>query len=86
MMNKRFKINKHHSSYDKATEYALRSIYEDCIIKFDGQEFSYNKRTNELKIKDFNLISIYKPRFIDKFCNPFAELIRQEINTIQEEA
>lgn len=75
----RFKINKHHSSYDKATEYALRVIYDDCIIKVQGQEFSYNQETNELKIADYNLTSIYKPKFIDNFCEPFAELIRQEM-------
>ena len=46
-------INKHHSSYDKATEHALRAIYEDVIIKIDGQVYEYDKQRNELSIKDF---------------------------------
>lgn len=81
--NKRNAINKHHTSYDKATEHALRAIYEDVVIHYDGQEFSYDKQRNELTVKDFyKPASIYRPEFSkDKlFCNPFKELIRQEVN------
>lgn len=76
----RFKINKHRSSYDKATEYALRTIYDDVVIKVDGQTISYNKDKNELYIKDYNLTSTYQPEFKGLFCNPFAKLIRKEVN------
>ena len=81
--NKRNAINKHHSSYDKATEHALRAIYEDVVIKVDGQVYEYDKQHNELHIKDFYKDSIYKPEFSkdNLFCNPFKELIRQEVNT-----
>lgn len=79
--NKRNAINKHHSSYDKATEYALRAIYEGCIIHYQCQTFEYDKQRNELKVSDFyKPASIYRPEFKGTFCNPFAELIRQEIN------
>lgn len=78
--NKRNTINKHHSSYDKATEHALRAIFEDVIIKIDGQVYEYNKQRNELHIKDFYKDSIYKPEFKGNFCNPFKELIRQAVN------
>lgn len=84
--NKRNAINKHHTSYDKATEHALRAIYEDVVIHYDGQEFSYDKQRNELTVKDFyKPASIYRPEFSkDKlFCNPFKELIRQEVNNGQ---
>lgn len=77
---KRNTINKHHSSYDKATEHALRAIYEDVIIKIDGQVYEYDKQRNELSIKDFYKSSVYKPEFKGNFCNPFKELIRQEVN------
>lgn len=78
--NKRNTINKHHSSYDKATEHALRAIFEDVIIKIDGQVYEYDKQRNELHIKDFYKDSIYKPEFKGNFCNPFKELIRQAVN------
>lgn len=82
---KRNTINKHHSSYDKATEYALRAIYEGCIIHYQCQTFEYDKQHNELKVSDFyKPASIYRPKFEtlmgNEFCNPFAELIRQEVN------
>lgn len=82
---KRNAINRHNSSYDRATEYALRAIYDDVIIKFQGQEFSYDKQRNELKVQDFyNPASIYQPEFKNfmgnEICNPFAKLIRQEMN------
>lgn len=83
-IKKRNAINKHHSSYDKATEYALRAIYEGCIIHYQCQTFEYDKQCNELKVSDFyKPASIYKPEFSkDKlFCNPFKELVRQEVNT-----
>lgn len=76
---KRNAINKHHTSYDKATEHALRAIYEDVSIKIDGQIFDYDKQRNELTVKDFYGTSIYKPFFNAGFCNPFKELIRQEV-------
>lgn len=79
---KRNTINKHHSSYDKATEHALRAIFEDVVIKLDGQVFSYDKQRNELSIKDFYGTSIYKPSFNGVLCNPFKELVRQEVNTL----
>lgn len=80
-LKKRNTINKHHQSYDRATEHALRAIFEDVIIKLDGQEFSYDKQRNELTIKDFYGTSIYKPDFTQgNFCNPFKELVRQEVN------
>ena len=82
--NKRNTINKHHSSYDKATEYALRAIYEGCIIHYQCQTFEYDKQYNELRVSDFyKPASIYQPEFSkDKlFCNPFAKLIRQEVNS-----
>lgn len=78
--NKRNTINRHYSSYDRGLEYALRAIYEGDIIKIDGQEFSYDKQRNELIIKDFYGASIYRPYFNGIFCNPFKELIRQEVN------
>ena len=79
-INKRNAINKHHSSYDKATEHALRAIYDDVDIKLDGQVYSYDKQRNELSIRDFYGTSIYKPEFNGIFCNPFKELVRQEVN------
>jgi hypothetical protein len=81
--NKRNTINKHHQSYDKATEHALRAIFEDVIIKIDGQVYEYDKQRNELHIKDFYKDSIYKPEFSkdNLFCNPFKELVRQEVCT-----
>lgn len=80
-IKKRNTINKHHSSYDKATEYALRAIYEGCIIHYQCQTFEYDKQHNELKVSDFyKPASIYKPEFKGNFCNPFKELIRQEVN------
>lgn len=79
-IKKRNTINKHHSSYDKATEHALRAIFEDVIIKIDGQIYEYDKQRNELHIKDFYKDSIYKPEFKGNFCNPFKELIRQAVN------
>lgn len=79
-INKRNAINKHHTSYDKATEHALRAIFEDVIIKIDGQVYEYDKQRNELHIKDFYKDSIYKPEFKGNFCNPFKELIRQAVN------
>lgn len=78
--NKRNTINKHHQSYDRATEHALRAIFEDVIIKIDGQVYEYDKQRNELHIKDFYKDSIYKPEFKGNFCNPFKELIRQAVN------
>ena len=75
----RNKVNKHHTSYDKATEHALRAIYEGCYIKYDGQEYSYDKANNELHVKDFYGESVYKPAFDGIFCNPFKELIRKEM-------
>lgn len=77
--NKRNKISKHHSSYDIATERALRCIYDGCNIKVDGQEYSYNKQRNELIIKDFYGVAIYKPKFINGFCDPFFERVTQEL-------
>lgn len=77
---KRNTINRHYSSYDKGMETALRAIYEDVIIKKDGQEYSYDKQRNELTIKDFYGTSIYKPEFNGLFCNPFKTLVRQEVN------
>ena len=78
--NKRNAINKHHSSYDKATEHALRAIFEDVVIKIDGQSFDYDKQHNELKVTDFYGTSVYKPEFKGNFCNPFKELVRKEVN------
>lgn len=78
--NKRNTINKHHTSYDKATEHALRAIFEDVIIKIDGQVYEYDKQRNELHIKDFYKDSIYKPFFNAGLCDPFKELVRQEVN------
>lgn len=82
--NKRNTINKHHSSYDKATEYALRAIFEGCVIHFQCQTFEYDKQRNELKVSDFyKPASIYRPEFKKVagsiLCNPFKELIRQEV-------
>lgn len=79
MSKDRFKINKHHSSYDKATENALRAIYDGVTIKVDGQTYSYNKESNHLIIKDFYGESIYEPKFEGIFCSPFYKLIRQEV-------
>lgn len=79
-INKRNAINKHHSSYDKATEHALRAIFEDVDIKIDGQVYSYDKQRNELNVRDFYGVSVYKPEFKGNFCNPFKELIRKEVN------
>lgn len=80
-IKKRNMINKHHSSYDKATEYALRAIYEGCIIHYQCQTFEYDKQRNELKVSDFyKPASIYKPFFNAGMCDPFKELIRQEVN------
>lgn len=77
---KRNKVNKHHTSYDKATEYALRAIHEECSIRVDGQVFSYDKDSNELRVHDFYGDSIYRPKFTGILCNPFNELIRREVN------
>lgn len=78
-INKRNAINKHHSSYDKATEHALRAIFEDVDIKIDGQVYSYDKQHNELSVRDFYGASIYRPEFTkDNLCNPFKELVRKE--------
>ena len=77
---KRNKVNKHHTSYDKATEYALRAIHEECSIRVDGQVFSYDKDSNELRVHDFYGDSIYRPKFTDILCNQFNELIRREVN------
>lgn len=80
-IKKRNVINKHHSSYDKATEYALRAIYEGCVIHYQCQTFEYDKQRNELKVSDFyKPASIYKPFFNAGMCDPFKELIRQEVN------
>ena len=80
-IKKRNTINKHHSSYDKATEYALRAIYEGCVIHYQCQTFEYDKQRNELKVSDFyKPASIYKPFFNAGMCDPFKELIRQEVN------
>lgn len=84
-IRKRNTINKHHSSYDKATEYALRAIYEGCIIHYQCQIFEYDKQRNELIVQDFyKPASIYQPEFKTvmgtEVCNPFAKLIRQEVN------
>jgi hypothetical protein len=80
-IRKRNTINKHHSSYDKATEYALRAIYEGCVIHYQCQTFEYDKQRNELKVSDFyKPASIYKPFFNAGMCDPFKELIRQEVN------
>lgn len=81
--NKRNAINRHHSSYDKATEYALRAIYDGVIIHYQCQTFEYDKQRNELIVSDFyKPASIYQPSFSGNglFCNPFATLIRQEVN------
>ena len=78
---KRNKVNKHHTSYDKATEYALRAIHEECSIRVDGQVFSYDKDSNELRVHDFYGDSIYRPKFTGILCNPFNELIRREVNS-----
>lgn len=84
-IRKRNTINKHHSSYDKATEYALRAIYEGCIIHYQCQTFEYDKQRNELKVSDFyKPASIYKPFFNAGMCDPFKELIRQEVNNDNE--
>ncbi|MBQ2349910.1 MAG: hypothetical protein II393_01385 [Cytophagales bacterium] len=84
-INKRNTINKHHSSYDKATEYALRAIYEGCVIHYQCQTFEYDKQRNELKVSDFyKPASIYKPFFNAGMCDPFKELIRQEVNNDNE--
>lgn len=80
-INKRNAINKHRTSYDKATEHALRAIYEDVIIKIDGQSFEYDKQHNHLIVKDFYGTSIYKPLFNAGLCDPFKELVRQEVNS-----
>ena len=77
---KRNKVNKHHTSYDKATEYALRAIHEECSIRVDGQVFSYDKDSNELRVHDFYGDSVYRPKFTGILCNPFNELIRREIS------
>ena len=77
---KRNKVNKHHTSYDKATEYALRAIHEECNIRVDGQVFSYDKDSNELRVHDFYGDSIYRPKFTGILCNPFNELIRREVD------
>ena len=84
-IRKRNVINKHHSSDDKATEYALRAIYEGCIIHYQCQTFEYDKQRNELKVSDFyKPASIYKPFFNAGMCDPFKELIRQEVNNDNE--
>lgn len=76
----RNKVNKHHTSYDKATEYALRAIYEGCTLRVDGQVFSYDKDSNELRVHDFYGDSIYRPKFTGILCDPFKELVRREVN------
>ena len=70
-IKKRNAINKHHSSYDKATEYALRAIYEGCVIHYQCQTFEYDKQHNELRVSDFyKPASIYQPEFSkDKLFN-----------------
>lgn len=75
----RNKVNKHHTSYDKASEHALRAIYEGCCIKYDGQLYRYDKDKNELHVQDFYGESIYKPEFSGILCDPFKELIRREV-------
>lgn len=77
---KRNKVNKHHTSYDKATEYALRVIHEGCTLRVDGQVFSYDKERNELRVHDFYGDSIYRPKFSGIYCDPFKELVRREVN------
>lgn len=77
---KRNKVNKHHTSYDKATEYALRAIHEGCSIRVDGQVFSYDSDSNELRVHDFYGDSIYRPQFNGILCDPFKELVRREVN------
>ena len=76
----RNKVNKHHTSYDKATEHALRAIHEECSIRVDGQVFSYDSDSNELRVHDFYGDSVYRPKFTGILCNPFNELIRREVN------
>lgn len=80
-IKKRNVINRHKMSYDRAVERALRAIYEDVVIRNDGQTYSYDKQRNELTIKDFYGTSIYKPFFNAGLCDPFKELIRQEVNS-----
>lgn len=80
MKNKRNKINRHNGSYNRAVTYALQAIYDGTELVVDGQEFSYDKQLNELTIKDYCTTSIYKPEFNGMFCNPFKELVRQEVN------
>ena len=78
---KRNAINRHHGSYDKATEHALRAIYEGVVIHFQCQSYEYDKQRNELIVSDFyNPTTIYKPKFNGIMCDPFAELVRQEVN------
>ena len=76
----RNKVNKYHTSYDKATEYALRVIYEGCTLRVDGQVFSYDKKSNELRVHDFYGDSIYRQKFTGILCDPFKELVRREVN------
>ena len=76
--DKRNKINRHHGSYNKATEHALRAIYEEVSIKIEGQVYSYDKQRNELSVQDFYGVSVYKPLFNAGLCDPFNELIRKE--------
>lgn len=76
---KRNIINKHRSSYDKATEYALRAIYEGVDIKVDGQTFSYDKQHNILMIIDYCMVQKFYPKFTGIMCNPFAERIPTEV-------
>ena len=80
---KRNAINKHTGSYNYSTEHALRAIYEECDIHYQGQVYSYDKQHNELSIKDFYGSSIYIPFFNAGLCNPFKELKRQEVNTYE---
>lgn len=56
----------------------MRAIYEGMDIKVDGQTYSYDKQQNILTIKDFYTEMKYKPKFNGIFCNPFAEIIREE--------
>ncbi len=80
-IKKRNAINRHHGSYDKAVELALRAIYDGVVIHYEGQVISYDKQRNELSVKDFyKPASIYKPFFNAGLCDPFKELIRQEVN------
>lgn len=72
--------NRLNSKYNKAVEYALKAIYDDCIVKVEGQTFTYDKQHNLLYLEDFTGKTIYRPKFNGMFCDVFAERVEDKSN------